>query len=225
MASASTPTAKPTTPYRQIRASYDDTTITVYQAYSASIATAAVKTQKLSASPNFSFGRMTWIKPSWTWMMYRSGYSYKDSRQAHILALKMRHEDFIKLLESAVLAHGPTRPQVGTEENEIEKRARSKCVVVQWDPERSFRIGKLDHRSIQIGIPRAVVEEWVKEGIMSIEDVTDRARLLKKAIDEGGENLTKEELVERGLLPEERVYELPDHLRKILAIDEGRGVV
>lgn len=57
-------------PYRQIRALYDDETITVYQAYSTSIALAAVKEQKLNALPDFKLGRMTWIKPSWCWMMY-----------------------------------------------------------------------------------------------------------------------------------------------------------
>jgi len=59
-------------PYRQIRADYDEDSITVYQAYSESIAKAAVKEQKLYASPDFSFNRMTWIKPSWCWMMYVS---------------------------------------------------------------------------------------------------------------------------------------------------------
>jgi hypothetical protein len=57
------------TPHRQIRASYDDTTITVYQAYSASIALPAVEQQKLNASSDFLFTRWTWIKPSWCWMM------------------------------------------------------------------------------------------------------------------------------------------------------------
>lgn len=57
-------------PYKQIRALYDEDTITVYQAYSASIAIPAVKEQCLSASPDFQLGtRMTWIKPSWCWMM------------------------------------------------------------------------------------------------------------------------------------------------------------
>lgn len=57
-------------PYKQIRALYDEDTITVYQAYSASIAIPAVKEQCLSASPDFQVGtRMTWIKPSWCWMM------------------------------------------------------------------------------------------------------------------------------------------------------------
>jgi Domain of unknown function (DUF4291) len=58
-----------TVPFRQIRATYDDETITVYQAYSEAIAVAAVKEQRLNASPQFLFGRMTWIKPSWAWMM------------------------------------------------------------------------------------------------------------------------------------------------------------
>ena len=57
-------------PYRQIRALYDDDTITLYQAYSATIAEAAVREQKLSASPDFKIGKMTWIKPSWYWMMW-----------------------------------------------------------------------------------------------------------------------------------------------------------
>ena len=62
--------ASPEIPYRQIRALYDEETITVYQAYSATIAEAAVREQKLYASPDFLFTRMTWIKPSWCWMMY-----------------------------------------------------------------------------------------------------------------------------------------------------------
>ena len=53
----------PSVPYRQIRAFYDDKTITVYQAYSAAIAVPAVSDQKLCASPDFKLGRMTWIKP------------------------------------------------------------------------------------------------------------------------------------------------------------------
>jgi hypothetical protein len=59
----------PEIPYRQIRALYDEENITVYQAYSAEIAVPAVEQQKLNASPQFKLGRMTWIKPSWAWMM------------------------------------------------------------------------------------------------------------------------------------------------------------
>lgn len=97
---------EPQAPYRQIRALYDEETITVYQAYSAAIADPAVKAQRLSASPAFSNTRMTWIKPSWAWMMYRCGYSYKDKGQERVLAIRMRHEHFRQLLEQAVVCHG-----------------------------------------------------------------------------------------------------------------------
>jgi hypothetical protein len=55
--------------FREIRAVYDDEGITVYQAFNADIAEAAVREQKLNASPLYRF-RMTWIKPSWCWMLY-----------------------------------------------------------------------------------------------------------------------------------------------------------
>ena len=57
-------------PFRQIRALYDEDCVTVYQAYSSSIAVPAVEHQRLNASPDFSGTRMTWMKPSWCWMMW-----------------------------------------------------------------------------------------------------------------------------------------------------------
>jgi hypothetical protein len=200
--------------YRQIRASYDDKTITVYQAYSASIADAAVKHQKLHASPDFSFTRMTWIKPSWCWMMYRSGYSTKDARQSHILALKMTHKNFRNLLGEAVVCHGAT----------LTKEERERPVRVQWDPERGPGLELLKYRSIQIGIGEKLSRKWAEEWIESIEDVTERAlelKNLKEELDEKGEMMLEEELLrERGLLPLEREYEVSEHLRKILQMDE-----
>ena len=54
---------------------------------------------------------------------------------------------------------------------------------------------------------------------MGIEDVTERARRLKEVVGkEGGGGL--EQLVERGLVPEERVYEVSEELRKVLQMDE-----
>ncbi|KAF7507929.1 hypothetical protein GJ744_009963 [Endocarpon pusillum] len=131
-------------PYRQIRALYDDETITVYQAYSAAIATPAVNEQKLTASKDFKLDRMTWIKPSWCWMMYRAGYSYKDSRQTNILALKIKHENFRYILSCAAITSGHHGPLPASE--------RKKPVRVQWDPERTASLGVLPYRSIQIGI-------------------------------------------------------------------------
>lgn len=184
-----------TTPYRQIRAHHDAQHITVYQAYNTAIATAAVTHQRLSASPLFSPSRMTWIKPSWAWMLYRSGYSYKDPGQSHILALQMRLDDFFSLLAKGV----PVEGDVGLPE-----------VRIQWDPERDVRLERLGYRSIQIGVPGSCREWWV-ESIVKIEDVTERARELKRVLGEE-EGVEVEELVRRELVPVETVVEVPEEL-------------
>lgn len=210
--------AKPSIPYRQIRAQYDSTTITVYQAYSVEIASAAVQHQKLNASSSFGPTRMTWIKPSWAWMLYRSGYSYKDARQERILALILTHSAFLSLLRKAVVANHVGNETVVDAKERKADRAKPVRVMVQWDPERSLRIGKLDYRSIQIGIPGTLVDELV-EGTVEIEDVTSKARELKKLLDED-EKVDRTTLVAEGLVPEEKEFEVDDELRKILAMDE-----
>ncbi|KAG6917044.1 hypothetical protein DXG01_004096 [Tephrocybe rancida] len=191
-------------PHRQIRALYDEETITVYQAYSAEIAIPAVAQQKLSASPAFKFTRMTWIKPSWCWMMYRAGYSFKDKGQSHILALKMRHEHFHQLLSTAsVTTHGT-----------LTDDEKSRPVRVQWDPERTPTLGTLPYRSIQIGISNQLSREWVDHWIVSIEDVTSTARALKETLDNG--TCTLDDLVARGLVPREEAYQVSEELQRAL---------
>ncbi|KAK0636615.1 ATP-dependent RNA helicase DHX8 [Bombardia bombarda] len=208
--------AQPPTPHKQIRALHDSTAITVYQAYSSTIASAAVAAQKLNASPAFRTGtRMTWIKPSWAWMLYRAGYSYKDARQERILALRMTRADFVRLLERGVLT---THAHVaGVAAGEAKVKEKTNDVKVQWDPERSVRLDKLDYRSIQIGIPAGLCERWVEEMIVSIEDVTERARELKRVLDERPE-VTGEELVQMGLVPVERPFDVPEELQRALGM-------
>ncbi|KAF8861729.1 hypothetical protein BDZ45DRAFT_739894 [Acephala macrosclerotiorum] len=208
-----TKTPSTTTLYRQIRAKYDDKTITVYQAYSESIATAAVANQKLSASPDFSYNRMTWIKPSFCWMMYRSGYALKDSRQTHILALTMTHAHFRELLMGAAVTSG----------HALTEEERKKDVRVQWDPERGPGLEEYGYRSLQVGIGRGVARKWVEEWVVGIEDVTEMARKLKSAVDEAkekGEKVSVEELVARAVLPEEKVYDIDEELKGVLKMGE-----
>ena len=198
-----------TTPYRQIRGSFDEETITVYQAYSSEIAIPAVQQQKISASPLFKPTRFTWIKPSWCWMMYRSGYGTKDAHQARILAIRMTHANFEALLrEATVTGHsGPL-----TEEE------RGRAVRVQWDPERNHKLEVLPYRSVQIGIGGAAAKMWAEHYIESIEDVTEKARKLKRVLEEDGD-VGAEELIRMGLVPEEAVYELSGELREVLKMD------
>ena len=61
---------------RKIYAKYDDKTIRVYQAYNNKIADEVIKLGTFGE--HFSLTRMTWIKPSFLWMMYRCGWTEKD---------------------------------------------------------------------------------------------------------------------------------------------------
>ncbi|EMC97889.1 hypothetical protein BAUCODRAFT_67475 [Baudoinia panamericana UAMH 10762] len=191
-------------PRKTIVALYDDKTITVYQACNDEIADAAVATQKLSASPKFKINRTTWIKPSWCWMMYRCGYSSKDPNQHRVLALRMKHTHFAEVLKLATLAH--------------DSHVKGTTVVVQWDPERGPRLERFaDQRSIQIGIPGVLVQKWSDEWIDSIHDVTAAARAMKEALDED-EKLTAEQLVHKGLMPQERSYVVDAEIIKRLGM-------
>ena len=66
----------------EIRADYDRDTIAIYQAYSPAIAEAALEAGRFV--PPFSFHRMTWIKPSFLWLMLVCGLfrSYGRSRSS-----------------------------------------------------------------------------------------------------------------------------------------------
>ena len=60
---------------RHILAHYDADTIVVYQAYRPSIGEYAIR--HCTFGGGFSYARMSWIKPNFLWMMYRSGWGTK----------------------------------------------------------------------------------------------------------------------------------------------------
>ena len=55
---------------QQIIGYQNEDSIVVYQAYKKNIAEFAVKNQILGG-PEFSYNRMSWIKPNFLWMMFR----------------------------------------------------------------------------------------------------------------------------------------------------------
>lgn len=57
----------------KIRAFYTEDKIRVYQAYNEDIAREAIKRGTFGS--NFKLDRMTWIKPSFLWMMCRCGWA------------------------------------------------------------------------------------------------------------------------------------------------------
>lgn len=122
---------------REIRATYNDKTIRVYQAYNNTIANAALENQRFV--PPWSSTRMTWIKPSAVWMGYRSGWGKKDLGQSRILALDLHRTAFDELLLNAVPARSTTT---------------DRTIIVQWDPERKIggEAGREAYTSIVPGV-------------------------------------------------------------------------
>lgn len=120
----------------------------------------------------------------------------------------MPHCHFKHLLSLASLASHEGKPLTKAEE---ENQVR-----VQWDPERSPAIGALSYQTIQIGISGAISEQWAGEWIESIEDATEKATALKTAV--------QEELVRRGLLPNERNYPVEPDLCNVLGMDLSESI-
>ncbi|NOQ70928.1 MAG: DUF4291 family protein [Crocinitomix sp.] len=184
-----------------VRAVFDAETITVYQAYSKEIALPAVKHQKF-VSP-FKMERMTWIKPSFLWMMYRSGWSSKKD-QEHVLAIKIKREGWDWAVKNACLSHFVAEVH---ESNEAWKLELVKSPVrVQWDPEKDIHLNGLDYKSIQIGLSGIAVEKYVNDWIVSIEDIGQKCRNIHDLILNG--RLAEAEYQ----LPNEELYQTPDSI-------------
>ena len=178
---------------KEIRAVYTDGTVRVYQAYSADIAAEAVK--RGTFGPKFKMDRMTWIKPSFLWMMYRSGWGTKEN-QEHILAMDISRDSFEFLVRNAVLSSYDET--VCKSREEWRERVRHSDIRCQWDPERDIHGRALEDRSIQIGIRGEWVKKYVNEWIVRLTDITEYVCSLRKKKDMGQDI--------SGLLPDEKVY-------------------
>jgi hypothetical protein len=191
----------------QIRADYDRDTIVVYQAYRDEIADAALAAGRF-VSP-FSFGRMTWIKPSFLWMMERSNWGLK-SGQERVLAVRITRKGWEQALAWGVLTHHEGR--VYRTYEDWKKRIDSALVHIQWDPERSVRGAHLPQRAIQVGISRHVIKTFVEEWIVELKDYTPLVRKMYKLIQAGDEGSTKK------LLPKERAYPVDEVLGRQIGV-------
>lgn len=182
---------------KQIRAVFDETTVRVYQAYKKEIAEEAISLGTFGKQ--FNRNRMTWIKPSFLWMMYRCGWAEKEG-QEYVLAIDIKREAFNYLIEHAVLStYGD---EMGISKKEWDKLIKQTNIRCQWDPERDCYGNKLPYRSIQLGIRREMVVQYIQDWIVHIEDITDYVKLLKKKKDK------KEDI--SFLLPEENIYPMSE---------------
>ncbi|GAA1301352.1 hypothetical protein Psi02_28570 [Planotetraspora silvatica] len=188
-------------PYRQIRAAYSEESITVYQAYDPAVAGPAVAAQRFV--PPFKRERMTWIKPSFLWMMYRCGWATKAG-QGRVLAIDITREGFEWALGHSCLSH----PGHGADQADWAARLRRSPVRIQWDPERDPHHNALPYRSIQIGLSGEAVDRYLDEWTVAITDITDLVRTVHAVVRSGGDPA--------GLLPVERPYPIGADLASIV---------
>ena len=111
--------------------------------------------------------RMTWIKPSFSWVLYRSGYAQKHNQQ-RILKVKLSHKSLAEILSRCECKHS----------------GGGSWGRVQWDPARDLMYSEkgeprklLNKRAIQIGMKGPLSELYVKS-VLSIQDVTSLALMV-----------------------------------------------
>ena len=171
---------------RNIYAIFDEKTIRVYQAYNNEIADEALKLGKFGSK--FSLTRMTWIKPSFLWMMYRSGWASKQG-QERILAIDLKREGFDKIVKNSVLSSFREVSDLSKEEWEV------RC---QWDPDRDIYGNPIGRRAIQLGIKGETVKKYINDWIVNITDITDKVIEMRNSIQNG--------TFSESVLPQEKKY-------------------
>lgn len=188
-------------PRHRIRAAYSESTITVYQAYSSELGLPAARDGRFPAA--WKRDRMTWIKPSFLWMMYRCGWGAKEGQET-VLAVEITQDGFEWALRHACLssyARG-VHPDRATWQRQL-KRAPTR---VQWDPERDLRLQPLPYRSLQLGLSGEAARRYADEWTVAIRDVTPLARSIQALVSAGDLDSAAR------LLPQERPYPVEDEL-------------
>ncbi|MDQ1290031.1 MAG: hypothetical protein QG622_3597 [Actinomycetota bacterium] len=196
-------------PIRQVRAAFDETTLIVYQAYSPQIADAALAAGTFV--PPFKLERMTWIKPSFLWMMYRSGWATKPC-QERILAVRITRTGFEKALGDACLSRYV--PGIHASHDDWRHLKQVRTVRVQWDPERSPHLDPLPWRTIQVGLSGATAHQYVSQWITDITDITQTAHDLRRLLHQG------ETAAAQQLLRLEKPYPLPPTTAQAIGVTE-----
>jgi hypothetical protein len=153
---------------RHILAQFDADEVVVYQAYRPAIGVFAATHQRFGGE--FSLNRMTWIKPNFLWMMYRSSWGTKKDLEV-TLAIHLRRAAFDEILGRAV--HTTLVPAVyGSTENWKARLAESP-VRLQWDPDHDPIGGKQERRAIQLGLTGDVLRRYAQEWIVGIENISE----------------------------------------------------
>ena len=177
---------------KHIMAQYDDESIIVYQAYRPAIGKFAAKKQYFGGE--YKFSRMSWIKPNFLWMMYRSGWGSKPGQEI-TLAIRLKKEFFDNILVNAF----PSSNYIGLDNKEFTKRVKETNVRLQWDPDHNPHGGKEERRAVQLGLRNEFLEPFKGDGIVEITDISDFVREQREHV--------RSNSLDKLMTPAEEVYE------------------
>jgi Domain of unknown function (DUF4291) len=150
-----------------VLANFDDESISVYQAYRPAIANFAVDHQRFGGE--FSFTRMSWIKPNFLWMMFRSGWATKEG-QERILEIRIKRDFFDQLMKTAVPSTFSS--ELFDNYQEWKEAVSSSDVRLQWDPDHDPAGKSVERRAVQLGLRGHMLQRYSDE-LCWIKDITD----------------------------------------------------
>ena len=153
---------------RHIMAQFDEESIVVYQAYRPSIGRFAAENNYFGN--DFNYSRMSWIKPNFLWMMYRSGWGTKQNQEV-TLAIRLKRLYFDAWLREAVPSS--YSDQVFTTREEWRLAVANSDVRLQWDPDHNPSGSRENRRALQLGLRGKVLQGFKGEAIVSIEDISE----------------------------------------------------
>jgi hypothetical protein len=153
---------------RHILAQHDTETVVVYQAYRPAIAQYVIKHGRFGG--DFSYSRMSWIKPNFLWMMYRSGWGTKEGQDI-TLGLRLRRQFFDGLLAQAV-ASSFNQSDYATHAEWTSAVARS-AVRLQWDPDHDPAGRPVSRRAIQLGLRGPALEAYGRRELVEVIDLSE----------------------------------------------------
>ncbi len=153
---------------RHILAQYDDESVVVYQAYRPAIGSFAAANGYFGGE--FSLSRMSWIKPNFLWMMYRSGWATKPGQEV-VLAVRLKRTAFDEILAHA--AHSSFVSDIYGSRDDWKDWVKKSDVRLQWDPDHAPSGAKEERRAFQLGLRGNVLRRYAGEWIVHIQDVSE----------------------------------------------------
>jgi hypothetical protein len=182
---------------RRILAQFDQEAIAVYQAYRPEIGSYAARHGRFGEG--FSLSHMSWIKPNFLWMMYRSGWGTKQGQEV-VLAVRLRRLGFDEIQSQAV--HSTYDPSIDGSAEAWKKAVASSPVRLQWDPDHHPSGAKHERRAIQLGLEGQALRKYVDEWMVSIEDISPFVAEQRQVLQSHGTGSLR--------TPSEKVYPVAD---------------